>query len=275
MNLFERDGATLNYADEHRASASGPAVIFHHGMGGDRTQPLNLLTHLRVSRLVAPDARGHGESSRLTRVRDASFDLLADDVIALASHLGLERFVAAGISMGAGVSLNLALRYPDRVAGLILARPAWLDRPMEAWKQQLFSGIAELLENHDAGEASRLLQASDDFQTLACEHPATGTSLLGQFTRPQARESTAVLRGFPRTAPSSDAAAWEQIATPTLVIAHGDDPFHPYDVGEAYAQAIPGARLVTIPSREQDPLAFAAGFQAAVQTFLDECSTWS
>lgn len=268
MTAFVAGDVTLNYVDDPRGTADGPAVICHHGMGGDLSQPLGLLAELRVSRLIAPDARGHGASSHLISEADASFDLLADDVIRLADHLGLERFVAAGISLGAGASLNLALRYPARIEALILARPAWLDHAMEPWKQEIFDAIAELLETEDVADAATLLSAREDFQALAAQYPATGSSLRGQLTRPQASESTAVLRGFPRAAPSLDAAAWSRITVPTLVIAHGDDPFHPYEIGQQYARLIPGTKLVTIPSKERSPAAFAAGLREAVQAFL-------
>lgn len=109
MGELVAGGARLHYVDDRRGSADGPALVFHHGMGGDLAQPLGLLAELRVSRLVAPDARGHGASSTLTRVADANFDLLADDIIRIADHLELEQFLAAGISMGAGAVLNLAL----------------------------------------------------------------------------------------------------------------------------------------------------------------------
>ncbi|WP_367118867.1 alpha/beta fold hydrolase, partial [Mesorhizobium sp.] len=39
---------------------------------------------------------------------------------------GLDRFVAGGISMGAAIVMRLACRHPDRVAGLLLVRPAWI-----------------------------------------------------------------------------------------------------------------------------------------------------
>ncbi len=270
MTSLVAGDVTLNYVDDRRGTAAGPAVIFHHGMGGDLAQPLGLLAELRVSRLIAPDARGHGASSHLTSRADASFDALADDVVWLADQLGVERFVAGGISMGAGASLNLALRYPGRIEAVILARPAWLDRPMEAWKQEIFEAVADLLETETLAEAERLLSVREDFQALAAEFPASAASLRGQLTRPQARESTAVLRGFPATAPSADAAAWRRIAVPALVIAHGEDPLHPHRFGQEYARLIPGAKLVTIPSRERNPTGFAAGFQDAVQEFLDE-----
>ena len=61
------------------------------------------------------------------------------------NHLGLTRAVVGGISMGAGMALNAATRYPERVAGLVLARPAWLDRPMPRRTVRLFDLLAGLL----------------------------------------------------------------------------------------------------------------------------------
>jgi pimeloyl-ACP methyl ester carboxylesterase len=47
--------------------------------------------------------------------------------------------------MGAGVALNVAARYPERVAGSVLARPAWLDRSMPDGTVALFALVARIL----------------------------------------------------------------------------------------------------------------------------------
>ena len=52
--------------------------------------------------------------------------MFADDVLAFADLRGVERFVVGGISMGAAIALRIAVRHPERVSGLVLARPAWL-----------------------------------------------------------------------------------------------------------------------------------------------------
>ena len=69
------------------------------------------------------------------RVRWANVDkltiaTLADDLIGLLDHLGIEQAVIGGISLGAAVAVNVALRYPERVLGLVLSRPAWIDGPL-------------------------------------------------------------------------------------------------------------------------------------------------
>lgn len=58
-----------------------------------------------------------------------TFDGMADDVTALLDRLELPSVIVVGMSMGAAIAVRMALREPDRVRGLVLIRPAWLDRP--------------------------------------------------------------------------------------------------------------------------------------------------
>ncbi|MEO9138551.1 MAG: alpha/beta hydrolase [Jatrophihabitans sp.] len=69
-------------------------------------------------RLVIFDQRWHAQG-----IRSPRFDLddCADDIVAVADALSIDRFVAAGYSMGSLVSQLAWRRHPDRVAGLVLA----------------------------------------------------------------------------------------------------------------------------------------------------------
>ncbi len=93
------------------------------------------------------------------------------------------------------------------------------------------------------------------------------------MTRPRAAYNTLLLRAFPGSSPSSSAHAWTQIPVPTLVIGHRDDPFHPYDIAEVYAAAIPEARLCTVPSKDADQAGFAEQIRTALHRFLTETKT--
>lgn len=68
-------------------------------------------------RVVTIDHRWHGRG-----IRSADFTLAdcADDVVAVADQLGVDRFVAAGFSMGGGIAQLAWQRHPDRVSGLVL-----------------------------------------------------------------------------------------------------------------------------------------------------------
>ncbi|GAA1481278.1 hypothetical protein GCM10009624_17180 [Gordonia sinesedis] len=71
----------------------------------------------RDHRVITLDHRWHGRG-----IRSDGFDLddCADDVVALADVLGIDRFTAAGFSMGGGIAQLAWHRHPDRVRGLVL-----------------------------------------------------------------------------------------------------------------------------------------------------------
>lgn len=78
----------------------------------------------------------------------------------------------------------------------------------------------------------------------------------------------AVLRAFPAGRPTTSAATWAGITVPVLVIGHRDDPFHPYAIAEAYAQAIPQAELLTVPSKDAGSGQFTTQIRAGINDFL-------
>jgi pimeloyl-ACP methyl ester carboxylesterase len=69
---------------------------------------------------VAPDLRGHGQSSKPSAESAYSFEVMADDVLRLADALGWNRFVLLGHSMGGMVAQFVARSAGERLAGLIL-----------------------------------------------------------------------------------------------------------------------------------------------------------
>ena len=125
MPTFRRDGIDFRYHD----SGTGLPVAFQHGLSGTLDKVLEVMPESRPFRLVSFDARYHGKTRPLGPPGKIGFDRSADDLIALLDHLEIENAVVGGISMGAGIALNVAARYPHRVLGLILSRPAWLDEP--------------------------------------------------------------------------------------------------------------------------------------------------
>jgi 3-oxoadipate enol-lactonase len=105
---------------EVKGPPGAPTVILLHGLSA--TADLNWFPTFaplgRHFHVVALDHRGHGRgirSRRLFRLADC-----ADDVVALADVLGVDRFIAAGYSMGGPIAQLVWRRHPERVAGLVL-----------------------------------------------------------------------------------------------------------------------------------------------------------
>ena len=82
--------------------------------------------------MIAMDCRGHGQTEANLDPSRISFAQFAEDLAMLLNSLSIERAVVGGISMGAGVALAFALAHPERVNGLMLVRPAWLDASLPA-----------------------------------------------------------------------------------------------------------------------------------------------
>jgi pimeloyl-ACP methyl ester carboxylesterase len=98
--------------------AGGVPVLLVHGGAARLEQWSAQLSHVRrTRRAVALDLRGHGESEP-PRDRDFSLEGLAEDVLAAADALGLERFVLVAHSHGTAVAAVLAALDPARLAGL-------------------------------------------------------------------------------------------------------------------------------------------------------------
>jgi len=85
-------------------------------------------------RIVTWDLPGHGASPKATE----SFTIadLADGVIAILDEIGAEKALYAGVSMGGGTGLQLALRHPDRIERVAMVCASYRFRTPEAWRER-------------------------------------------------------------------------------------------------------------------------------------------
>lgn len=127
-------------------AGSGPPILCLHGHPGSGacmevfTRPLS-----QKYFTLAPDLRGYGRSQTKTEFAIATH---LDDLEALLDRYGIKKCLILGWSLGGIIGLELALRSPERISGLILvassARP-WSDHPPITWQDNLYTGIASLL----------------------------------------------------------------------------------------------------------------------------------
>jgi pimeloyl-ACP methyl ester carboxylesterase len=263
MPSFSHDGLSFNYAD----TGSGTPFVFQHGLGGDVGQPFDLFRPPAGFRLLAFDARAHGQTRPLGDEDKIGLASFADDLLFFLDYLGIDKAVIGGISMGAAVALNFALRYPQRVLGLVLSRPAWLDR---ARPETVYwcSMIAGLIRQHGAGRGKELFLASPEHAEVLRESPDVAGSLARQFDSPRAEETVVKLERIPSDAPCRSLDELKSIRVPTLVLANRQDPVHPLEYGEILSRAIPGATFREIAAKSVSPEQHAADVQAGIEAFL-------
>ena len=108
------------------------------------------------------DCRGHGKTVPLGDPQFLKFNWLTDDITNLLDYLNLPKVVIGGISMGAGVALNFAVRYPERTRALILSRVSWLTEPLPP-NLTVFPKIAGLIHEHGAHRAQELFASTAEY----------------------------------------------------------------------------------------------------------------
>ncbi|MCY2964252.1 MAG: alpha/beta hydrolase [Planctomycetota bacterium] len=117
--FFDIDGAGF-VPDGDRLKERPILFLLHGGPGGDHTGFRGANSELRdVAQLVYVDHRGCGRSDT-GNPADYTLENNIDDLDALRAHLGLETISVLGSSYGGMVAIGYALRYPKRVANLIL-----------------------------------------------------------------------------------------------------------------------------------------------------------
>jgi pimeloyl-ACP methyl ester carboxylesterase len=229
---------TIYYEDE----GSGAPVLLIHGHTMDRriwkpVMPGLLGAGLRVLR---PDLRGHGRSTRPDFGYHVSHH--AADMAAVLDNAEIDSATVVGYSIGGGVALEMAVTMPDRLDGLVLMSPVMPDRPFEG----------AFMDN--LREVARMAR-SEGIEAAMLGPWASNPLFAYSFSKPRVRDAAMVIiRGFPGAeylATQRDRVEREwtvpdrlsEIEAPTSVIAgdHETPGFRAY--AEEAAAGIPGTRL--------------------------------
>lgn len=109
-------------------TGDGPALLLVHGWGSD-ARTWDTLVPLLRGRVLTVDVRGHGRSAVPTGDSVQRFDpeVIADDLVAVLDHAGVERVTAVGHSWGGQLVTALGVTHPDRVESLVVLDPAYGD----------------------------------------------------------------------------------------------------------------------------------------------------
>lgn len=97
-------------------------------------------------RVIGVELQGHGHTADIAR--PLRFELMADDIAALITHLGFEQVDVLGFSLGGGVGLQTAIRHPEVVRKLALASTAF---KRDGWYPEALAGMASISVEGFAG----------------------------------------------------------------------------------------------------------------------------
>lgn len=214
-------------------------------------------------RLVALDWRGFGESAITGDT--STMELLADDVAGLMDVLGMPQAVLCGLSMGGYVAFAFLRKYPQRLAGLILAdtRPGADTEEGKAGRVQ----VARLAETQGPQAIADLQLPKLISAYTRQQYPQVEASVRHMIAAATPLGIAAAARGMALRPDSTDLLA--SIVCPTLVIVGVHDELTPPAVAQAYVTRIAGAQFAQIPQAGHlSNLEQPENFLEVVRTFL-------
>lgn len=257
---FDHGGHRLVYESYGEGSQ---VFVYLHGLLMDSQMNRALAASLAAAghRVILLDLLGHGRSDKPTRASRYRMDAYGREVVALLDHLGVERAVIGGVSLGAGVGLQTAVQAPERTQALVLEMPV-LEWAVPA-AALLFTPM--LLATHYAEGPMGWLARQ------VARLPSTGNGALDSVIAMGSAPpdvTTAVLHGILTGPVAPTVEEREAIVAPTLVIAHRRDLIHPFSDAEALAALLPNGQLE--PARSMLELRLFPGrLTGRIGSFLD------
>jgi 3-oxoadipate enol-lactonase len=245
---IQLSGGSFNVLDQGK----GPAVLLlhafplHHAMWDAQIPALS-----DRFRVIAPDMRGFGESQPAV---PWTMDDAADDLDELLDKLAISNCAVVGVSMGGYSALPFWSKYPNRVRRLVLANTrARADNDTEKrGRDEMIAAI----EQHGPGilpdrMLPRLLKPNAPANVVRAVR-----SMIEQASGPAAAYAVMAMRDR-----ADFSATVHKIACPVLVVTGEQDVIIRAEDSKDMAEAIPGARFVTVPdsghlSNIENPQAF-------------------
>jgi naphthoate synthase len=259
--------SSLHVADR----GSGPPLLLLHGFTGSGRVWDWLAARLATSyRVISPDLLGHGQSPAPTDPESYRTEPCLDDLLAVLDERDIRRTFCLGYSMGGRIAHALALRHPQRIAGLILesASPGIADADQRAARQRADEELALRIERQGVEAfvdewmkqplfaSQRILSVDRQTNARAIRHANTATGLAGS------------LRGVGTGAQPSYWDRLGELQIPTLLIA-GELDAKFRDIAGEMAARIPNSQLRIISDAgHATHLENPDELLAHVQTFL-------
>jgi len=235
-----------------------PLVLLHGGLSAIGTSFGKVLPGLaRERQVIAIEQQAHGHTADIDR--PLTYKQMANDTIALLSHIGIERADFFGYSIGAGIAMEIAIERPSMVRKLVVATPI---STADGFQPGVLAGMEALQPEHLAGSPFQ-----EEYERSA-PHPQDWPRLIAKMKQ--------LNREFVDWSPEAIAS----IKAPTLLIAGDSDIVRLEHVVELFRLlgggvsgdhvGLPNVQLAVLPGTTHVTLVHRADWLVSMITgFLD------
>lgn len=187
-------------------------------------------------RVVRFDTRGHGRSP--VPPRPYTMEAMAEDVVALADRLGIDRFCFVGLSLGGCIGQMLGLKHPDRLSALVLCCTLPRFGDSSSWQQR-----AAAIRAEGMGVLAERTRGRWFTEAFRSSHPDAVERCIGMLTATPVEGYAGCCDALASFDATDDLG---RIDVPTRVLVGAEDPVATVELGERMVAALPDAELTVI-----------------------------
>jgi 2-succinyl-6-hydroxy-2,4-cyclohexadiene-1-carboxylate synthase len=267
MMKISANGINMNY----ELTGEGRCLVLIHGFSDNLTMWYNQVPEFsKQCQVLIYDVRGHGQTE--TPEGQFSMDLFADDLRALLGILNIEKACVLGYSMGGRIGLECALKYPDKVMGLVFANSGIMGPDIQITEEQM----KEMMERR---EQMMELFKTGDIETIADAMAERSLSPGLRDTKPAVfkkykevklqndpKHYLSIMEGM--MAAMATPPDLSQLKCPALIIAGEHDGFMTLDVVTSMEKAIKDATSKIFPTGHASAVEEPEGFNRVVLDFM-------
>ncbi len=247
-------------------------VVLVHGAGANRNYWKGLTEHLRSYRVLAPDLYGHGDTPIWASKNNTPYFYSSDvDLLEALIKLHGQPVHLVGHSSGGSVCIELAIKKPEFISGLVLIEPMLptilRDKAPNEW-EEISSTYKHCHSELDKGNTA--VAAHDLFEYILGDGE---WNKLPEKVRKWMVENIETLTAHSRAslALQCDLEAYGKLNVPVLTI-HGSHSRTPYQkISQILAQTFRRSRVLTVKgSSHNSPLTHLGTVGPAILNFLEK-----
>lgn len=223
---------------------NSPVIMFSNSLMSNYSMwDAQVAVFSKSYRILRYDQRGHGGTE--TIIGPYTIEQLADDASALIDTLGIDTVNFVGLSMGGFTAQMFAVKYPEKIASLVLCDTACIMPPHSLWNERISiarnDGIEALMPSTLERWFTPPFHQTGAEQLKKVREMILGTSVEGYIGCAQAIRDMDLCDNL------------SSIVAPTLILVGEDDPACPVSAAKALYNGIDGSKLVIVPKAAHLP----------------------
>jgi 2-succinyl-6-hydroxy-2,4-cyclohexadiene-1-carboxylate synthase len=228
--------------------AGTPLMLLHGFMGSARTWDAHRPAFNGRYQVIAPDLLGHGLSEAAATPARYNMSCCLADLATVLDYYHVDRVHLLGYSMGGRIALSFAVKYPDRIASLVLesASPGMADLAERQKRVVADEAFAERLEHEGL---AAFVDHWERLPLFASQRHLPAHTLAAHRAQRMQNSVTGLANSLRGIGAGVQPSLWdrlESVAAPSLLLVGALDTKY-MDIGRAMVQKLPKARLVVVP----------------------------